>query len=116
MLPPQRRLRKAKDFQKVYLSGKIVSGRFFVLRYCRSNNVNARIGFAVGKKTGNAVVRNRLKRRIREICRKYLCFFEKEYDIVINVRRQAVSASYGDLEKDFLKIIKIAGLYNEKKR
>lgn len=50
MLPPQRRLRKAKDFQKVYLSGKIVSGRFFVFRYCRFNNVNARIGFAVGKK------------------------------------------------------------------
>ena len=63
------KLRKDLEFKKVYKSGKNFWNRNLVL-YKKENNLECtRIGISVSKKVGNAVVRNKIKRRIREIYR-----------------------------------------------
>jgi ribonuclease P protein component len=65
------RIKKAKDFKKIYLEGKVVfsdDGRLkatFLINACRDNPV-VKVSAAVSKKTGKAVWRNRLKRLIKE--------------------------------------------------
>jgi ribonuclease P protein component len=60
------RLRANTDFQRVRQDGRSVANPYLVLLQRRNTEGNTRFGFAVGKKIGGAVVRNRLKRRLRE--------------------------------------------------
>lgn len=72
-LPKSRRLRKRTEFQKVYEEGQRISGRLFTL-FIRQSSSDApgRFGMTVSRKVGNAVVRVRVKRLLRESIR--LCW------------------------------------------
>lgn len=59
-------MKRNKDFRYVYRVGKSVGSRVIVLVYARNKANNVRIGFSVSKKIGNSVMRNRIKRRLRE--------------------------------------------------
>lgn len=59
----------------------------------------SRVGFAVGKRVGNAVTRNLVRRRLRVITR--LTPLRPGFDIVVTARPDAVSARYGELERGF---------------
>ncbi|NPV29388.1 MAG: ribonuclease P protein component [Firmicutes bacterium] len=110
MLPAERRLRTPGEFQLVYQTGKIVRGKYLTIRYLRrKEDGKTRFGFAPAR-VGSAVLRNRLKRRLRELCRKYRDCFRDQYDVVVNIHRAAASAPYEELEADFLKIFSRARL------
>ena len=80
-------LTKAKDFLATRRMGKSWSNGLLVLM-ARSNGLNvARLGYSVGKRTGNAVVRNKLKRRLREAMR--LEQVQEGWDLVLIARRDA---------------------------
>ncbi len=81
------RLSRARDFDAVYRHGRSVSTRFLVL-YCfpRDDEGEPRLGLAVPKGTGNAVVRNRIKRQLREQWRLRLDTLAPGYDYVLVVR------------------------------
>lgn len=64
------RLRKNKEFNYIYKKGDRVSTEHFTLFVVKSKYNNYRIGFSVSKKLGKANVRNKLKRRLREIVRR----------------------------------------------
>lgn len=53
---------------------------------------------------GKAVVRNRLKRRLRAICRQHLTSFQPGVDVVLVAREKAIDASYSELEKEVLNL------------
>ena len=76
--------------------------RYFVI-YCRSNPLEKnRVGFTVGKKLGKAVVRNRVRRRLREIYRLNEERIQCGYDLVIVARTAAVGARFSALQAAYL--------------
>ena len=72
-LPKDERIRKSDDFTRILRGGKRARGRLLDFRWCVDGPAEEspnRIGVAVGRRIGNAVLRNRLKRRIREAYRR----------------------------------------------
>lgn len=61
-----------------------------------------RFAAAVSRRVGSAVVRNRVKRRLREIFRKHQGLFPGDVDILVSARPRAAGASYAELERQFL--------------
>lgn len=99
---PKTNLKLNSDFRRVYARGKsAVSPR--VVLYCRKGRqAQNRVGFTVSKKLGNAVTRNRVRRRLREIVRLNAGQMKQGYDLILVARSRAVDAEYQKLEADVL--------------
>lgn len=67
--PQDFRVRTREDYSRVYQTGVVVSDEVLVIRACPAPRNDARLGLTISRKVGNAVVRNRWKRRIREAFR-----------------------------------------------
>jgi ribonuclease P protein component len=83
------RLSRSRDFDAVYRRGRSVSTRYLVLHWFAREDeteAGARLGLAVPKAVGTAVVRNRMKRRLREAFRKRLPELPQDQDYVLVVR------------------------------
>ena len=84
-------------FRRIYQRGKSSAGRSLVV-YCRKNGLKYnRLGLTVGAKIGHAVVRNRIRRRVREAYRLSEADYRRGYDIVVVARSRAADASYQEL-------------------
>ena len=84
--------------------------------YARRNRTGTnRIGITVGKKLGHAVVRNRVRRRIREVYRLNEEKFQPGWDIVVVARTRAITADFATLTNSFLSLAKKAGIQAEEK-
>lgn len=93
-------------FRRLYAKGKSCANGHLVL-YCRRNGTaENRVGLTVSAKLGHAVVRNKLRRRLREIYRLHEAEFLPGWDIVVVARSRAVQASYQKLEKAYLSLAK----------
>lgn len=90
------------DFRRAYRKGRSAAEPCLVLYARRNNSAVNRVGYTVSKKLGCAVVRNRVRRRLREIYRLNERRFCPGYDIVAVARGRSVSAEYRRLERDFL--------------
>ncbi len=102
------RLRKNMEFKRVYSGGKSYWNRNLVL-YVRKNALeNSRIGITITKKIGNAVVRNRIRRRMKEIYRLKLGNIKGGYDLILIPKKNCVDISYKDLESAMIHIMGIA--------
>ena len=90
-------------FRRLYAKGKNQVTPHLAL-YARKNGgqVN-RFGITAGTKLGHAVVRNRVRRRLREIYRIHEDQFLPGYDIVVVARVRAVYAQFSEIERSFLK-------------
>jgi len=86
MLSKENRLKKKKDFEKLFKEGKSFREKFLVLKVNKNNLNNNRFGFIVSKKVSKkAVVRNKIKRQLREIVRKEIKNYQKGFDIAVIV-------------------------------
>jgi len=101
MLPRPLRLVKREDFRKVFQSGKSVANREFVCYTLHNPEVERfRLGVSVSKKIGKAVVRNRVKRLVREVVRVH--FMDKlpdHTDLVIIARIPAGTLDFHGVRK-----------------
>lgn len=97
------RLQKNKQFQYVYRRGKSSACKDLVLLHAKSPKTQ--VGFSVSKKVGNAVVRNRTKRRLRECFRPYLGQVKRGLYVVV-ARPSAAEASYQSLCKSLSYLLK----------
>ena len=91
------RLRKESEFRAVYAQGKTGAVGSVVLRALRNDLERNRYAFVAGRKVGKAVVRNRVKRRLREIAR--LTPTKQGWDLVFIARAGAGGATYRDLDR-----------------
>ena len=96
------------QFQLVYDRGRSWAARDIVVRALPNGLDLTRYGLAVGRRLGKAVVRNRVKRRLREILRKSP--LSPGWDIVLIARRPAAKADYKNLEKSVTDLLIKAGL------
>ena len=78
---------------------------YFVLCYKEKKLEYSRYGFAVGKKIGNAVIRNRYKRILREIIRNNKSLFNQKYDYTIIIRKNCDKINYSQMEEKLIELI-----------
>ena len=96
-------------FRRLYASEGQANG--FLVLYARRNRTEGnRVGITVGKKLGKAHVRNRVRRRLREVYRLNEEKFLPGWDIVVVARSKAVEADFADLTRGYLALAKKAGL------
>src|SRR5690554_677984 len=107
----KKRLRKNMEFKKVYKARKNFWNRNLILYIKRNGTKETRIGVSITRKVGNAVVRNKLKRRIKELNRRYIESLKEGYDIVIIPKKNAVNLSFKDLESALKHIYKLSGVW-----
>ena len=108
-------IKENRTFRRIYNRGRSAVTPFLVL-YCRPNGQNHnRLGVTVSTKLGGAVVRNRARRRLREVYRLAQPEMKQGYDIVLVARGRAVGGPWQKLNAAFYKACGQLGLVKEKK-
>jgi len=102
------RLTRAKDFAAVRIEGRRRADRLMVLLARRNDLEVSRAGYSVGKRIGKAVVRNRVKRRMREAVG--LAGVHEGWDLVLIARKGAASADFHSLSSSVTSLLKRAGI------
>ncbi len=92
---------RSKDFRRVYDEGTRFSGPLFAAFCLReAADSGSRIGFTTPRALGKAVVRNRIRRRVREAVRLQLERLNPQWSIVINPRRKALEAPQDQIQRE----------------
>jgi ribonuclease P protein component len=99
------------DFRKVFEQGAKYPSKYLVIYAMASGLAVSRLGFAVSRKIGSAVVRNRIRRRLREAMRMELKAHPLRYDFIIVARNASAEADFPDLRKCVHRVL--TGLVNE---
>lgn len=99
------RVKRNEDFQTIIHKKKSVVSRCFVLYYLENNLDHCRVGISVSKKLGNAVVRNKIKRQVREMAN---VVFDKtqKYDYVVIVRNNFSNNTFDENKQDLVQLKK----------
>lgn len=106
-------LKSNRDFRRLYSRGRRAVSPTLALYARRGRSGQNRLGITVSKKLGNAVTRNRVRRRLREVYRLHEEAFLPGRDIVVVARVRAAHVSYQILERDFLRLAKRLNLLRE---
>src|SRR5699024_600869 len=94
------RVKRNKEFQYIFKKVKSFANRQLVIYYMkRIDNTHFRIGLSVGKKIGNAVTRNRIKRYLRQAFHELEDNIKDEYDIVIIARAQTKDMTFHEVKR-----------------
>jgi ribonuclease P protein component len=104
------KLKSKKEFQNVYEKGHSVVDSMAVFYVLPGENEKLKIGFAVGKKAGDAVRRNRAKRMMREVFRHHKEELVLGTCLIWVARKRLVEADYKTFERVFLRLAKRAAL------
>ena len=94
-LPLKSRLRKKSDFDRVSKNGSSVSNKLMLLVFTKGESIESRTGFAINKRVGGAVTRNRIRRKIKEYMRPLNTI--NPYDMIFIVRRACASANSDEI-------------------
>ena len=106
-------LKQNHEFRRLYNKGKSAVSPYFAV-YCRkTGRPVSRLGITTGVKLGNAVKRNRARRRIRELYRTNEGRFAPGWDVVIVARVRSIYGRYGEMERSLLQLMKKLGLTAE---
>ncbi len=121
-------LKGRKLFKEVYKKGKKIQGkgaRIFVLKIDNFNKIfsdkiwplnrkKIEIGIAIQKRYGNAVFRNKAKRKIRSICREFLDIMNDGYIFIINPGDEFRNLSYEESKSDIKSLLQKSGIINKR--
>jgi ribonuclease P protein component len=106
--PREARLVRRGEFDVVYRSGKRRTSSHFTSFFRANELPHSRFGFSIKKALGGAVVRNRIRRRMREIVRCHRMEIPAGWDFVIHPKSSVATAEFVALTADLLRLLKIA--------
>lgn len=100
------RLHLSRDFERTFRDGRRIQSHNLTV-YIKNNNLGySRLGIVVSKKVGKSVVRNKIKRRIREIFRIYgRVLFKEGYDVIFVVKKDAVRLTFHELLNEIVEML-----------
>ena len=107
------RLTDSAEFEKVYRQGTAYRGRLFSVHAFPNELGTLRLGLSVSKKVGNAVVRNTLRRRLREIFANVAPEAGSNLDLVVSARPAAGDASFEEMREEFSKALAKLGVRDQ---
>jgi len=109
--PKSRRLTRASEFDRVKREGLVRRGNLLALSATVVENSGlCRVGFVTSRRLGSAVVRNRIRRCLREIVRQHQHGLRQDLWIVLIAKRDAANASYRALEDEWLRLARRASI------
>lgn len=106
------RVKRERDFNDIFTKGNNVANRRFVIYWLPKEQEHFRVGLSASKKLGNAVTRNKIKRRIRHV----LIEFQDQLvtsDFVVIARKGVEDLGYQEIKQNLLHVLKLAKLYQE---
>jgi ribonuclease P protein component len=109
--PKACRLTRASQYERVKRDGDTRRGKLLMLSVVPVENSRPwRAGFVTSRRLGGAVVRNRVRRRLREIVRQHQHELREGFWIVLVARRDAAKANYQQLEHEWLRLARRASI------
>ena len=105
------RITKNSEYQEVFQQGKSAATRSIVLVRMKNGQTANRTGFITSKKIGNAVVRNRVKRLLREAYRTYAKDIACGYDLVLVARPPAANFDFKQAAAEMKRVLQRGGLF-----
>lgn len=102
------RVKKGEEFQQILKTGKRNTNASFAFYYVPRKESHGRIGIAVSKKMGNAVVRNKIKRQVRMMCQSVVDFEKLPFDVILIVRFQYLEKSFEINKNNLEKLLNVA--------
>lgn len=108
-------IKKSYEFAKIIKTKKVIKNKYYSIFY-KENEEKNYYGISIPKKVGNAVTRNKIKRRIKSIIDNNKLIIPKSYDYVIIVREWIKDIDYKKMQSELINlIIKVEGEKNEQK-
>ena len=104
-------LKRHKEFRYTYRVGRKNSASLFTLVYARSRNASVRIGFSVSKRVGNAVQRNRAKRRMRACITPMLPSIRGGCNLIVIAKPEVLDAPFPELQAELEALLKKSGVW-----
>jgi ribonuclease P protein component len=104
--PREARIVRKAEFDAVYRTGKRRSSSHFTVFFRANELPQSRFGFSIKKALGGAVVRNRIRRRVREMVRCHRLEIPAAWDIVIHPKSTVARAEFAALTADLLRLLK----------
>ena len=101
-------IKSSDEFTEIINTGKTRKNKYYSIYY-RNNNEKNRYGITIPKKLGIAVLRNKTKRRVKNIIDKNKKSIQNSYDYVIIVKKGILELTYMEMEKELLSLIKSIG-------
>ncbi|MGE6523706.1 ribonuclease P protein component [Bacillus safensis] len=108
------RLKKNEEFQKVFKKGQSMANRQFVIyQLDQPNQDELRLGLSVSKKIGNAVIRNRIKRLIRQVFLEEGHKLKQEKDYIVIARKSASELTFEETKKSLQHLFRKSAVYQQ---
>ncbi|MBR2678747.1 MAG: ribonuclease P protein component [Bacilli bacterium] len=98
-------VKTTRDFDDIIKTGQFIKNKYFSIYYKDNNLPYDRFGISVSKKLGNAVFRNKYKRKIRSIVDNYKKKYINSRDYIIILRKEAITREFVELNQEFLNLI-----------
>ncbi len=104
-----RRLTDSPEFERVYRQGVAYRGRLFTVHAFPNEVGTPRLGLSVSRKVGNAVTRNAVRRRLKEVFYSALPEIPDDLDLVVSARPAAAEADFSELNEEFARALRKLG-------
>lgn len=105
------RVKSEQDFSAVFHRGASKANRQFVVYQLEKQQNHFRVGISVGKKIGNAVERNAVKRKIRQAIFELKPFLQANVDFIIIARKPSAQMSTAEVKKSLIHVLRLSDLF-----